>query len=454
MDRQILLFLGATIISTSCADKDVEMQGPNRSQLPNIVFYLADDMGIGDIGCYGQEKIETPNIDRLAEEGLRFTHHYSGSTVSAPSRCCLMTGKHTGHAYIRGNKGVDLPAEEITVAELLETKGYATGAFGKWGLGLEGTTGSAVRQGFDEFYGYLNQGAAHRYYPEYLIHNEEKEILNQEYSHFKIMERGLQFIEKNAGQPFFAFFTVTLPHADLDYPDISYYDAKFQEEINTTHSDGYKYQPKPKATYASMVGEMDRNIGQIVELLKSKGILDNTIIIFTSDNGVHDKGGHDPDFFNSNSCFRGMKRDLYEGGVRAPFVVYWPSVIHGGRTTEHISTFWDFLPTVADITGCTLPEGIDGISYLPVLKGNEAGQRQHEYIYFEFYEKGNSQSILKDGWKLLRLQTSKPDKCHEELYYLPDDIGEERNLIGDHPEKASELRRLAETAHTDSKEFN
>ena len=458
MNKPILL-MGALLASTS-----VELSAQKNRENPNIVFVLADDMGIGDLGCYGQKKIKTPNIDQLAEKGLLFTNHYSGSTVSAPSRCCLLTGKHTGHAYIRGNKGIKseegffdlhLPEEEVTVAEVLKEKGYATMCVGKWGLGGPHTTGSPVRKGFDYFFGYLSQGAAHRYYPEYLYENEDKVMLNKKvYSHFLIMEKGLNFIRENAHHPFFAYFAITPPHADLDYPDLGQYEDAFPETpfINNKQK-GFKTQMKPKAAYASMVSEIDKNVGQIIRLLKEKGIWENTIFIFSSDNGVHCVGGHEPDFFDSNGPYRGYKRDLYEGGIRTPFVIQWPGVIPQGVVTNHISAFWDFLPTVTELVGAKKVKGIDGISYLPLLIGNGDVARNHEYIYYEFYEQGGKQSILKDGWKLVRLNMSKPGELQEELYYLPDDVGEEKNLIRQNSPKADELRKLAMKARTESEYF-
>ena len=458
MNKPILL-MGALLASTS-----VELSAQKNRENPNIVFVLADDMGIGDLGCYGQKKIKTPNIDQLAEKGFLFTNHYSGSTVSAPSRCCLLTGKHTGHAYIRGNKGIKseegffdlhLPEEEVTVAEVLKEKGYATMCVGKWGLGGPHTTGSPVRKGFDYFFGYLSQGAAHRYYPEYLYENEDKVMLNKKvYSHFLIMEKGLNFIRENAHHPFFAYFAITPPHADLDYPDLGQYEDAFPETpfINNKQK-GFKTQMKPKAAYASMVSEIDKNVGQIIRLLKEKGIWENTIFIFSSDNGVHCVGGHEPDFFDSNGPYRGYKRDLYEGGVRAPFIVNWPKMIKEKKTVEHITAFWDFLPTVTELVGAEKVKGIDGISYLPLLIGNGDVARNHEYIYYEFYEQGGKQSILKDGWKLVRLNMSKPGELQEELYYLPDDVGEEKNLIRQNSQKADELRKLAMKARTESEYF-
>lgn len=438
------------------------------SELPNIVFILVDDMGIGDIDCYyNQSKIKTPNLDKLASKSLQFMQHYSGSTVSAPSRCSLLTGKHTGTAYVRGNLGVTsqegrfdlhLPASEITVAELLKQKGYATMCVGKWGLGGPKTTGSPLNKGFDYFFGYLAQGDAHRYYPEFLYENESKVRLGgRVYSHWMIMDKGLDFIRKQQkGNPYFAYFAITPPHADLDYPDLSGYQGLFPETpfINKNGKGGYKTQMAPKAAYASMITEIDQSVGKIISLLKERGEWENTILIFSSDNGVHCVGGHDPEFFDSNGPFRGYKRDLYEGGIRTPFIVSWPKYIKEHRETSHVSAFWDFLPTVCDITDIQTPAGTNGISYLPTLLGKEKQQLRHDYIYYEFYEMGGKQSLLKDGWKLLRLNVSKPEKTVEELYYLPEDIGEEHNLIEDNSAKVVELKALMGEAHTKSEIFN
>lgn len=436
------------------------------NELPNIVFVLADDMGIGDIGCYfGQKKIHTPNIDEWASHSMQFMQHYSGSTVSAPSRCCLLTGKHTGHSYIRGNQSVktdegtfDLPLadNEVTVAEILKSKGYNTMCVGKWGLGGPHTPGSPLNQGFDYFFGYLSQGAAHNYYPDHLYENEEKYPLDgKTYSHWLIVEKGLDFLNKqDSKKPFFAYFAITPPHADLDYPDISEYENDFEETPYAPEGKGgFKAQEKPKATYAAMVTEIDKNVGKIIDALKKKGLWDNTIMIFSSDNGVHHVGGHDPDFFNSNGSFRGYKRDLYEGGIRTPFIVSWPKVIKGHSEVQHVSSFWDFMPTVCDIVNATVPETSDGISYLPTLTGNDKQQKKHDYLYYEFYEKGGKKAVIKDGWKLVCLNVSNPAKYKEELYYLVDDIGETNNLIKSNPQKADELRTIMKKAHTNSEHF-
>ena len=454
MNNKIVLpVAGLVLFSSACQRPGVQ------GKLPNVVFILADDMGIGDVGCYGQGKIKTPNIDSLAKSGLQFMHHYSGATVSAPSRCSLLTGKHTGHTYVRGNLGQEteegtfdlaIPDEEITIAELFKQKGYATCCVGKWGLGGPGTEGSPVRQGFDYFFGYLSQGAAHRYYPEYLYENENKYPLNGEYSHYAIMRKGLEFIENNADKPFFAYFAVTPPHADLDIPDLGEYENAFPETpyINNKNS-GFKTQMKPKAAYAAMVSEVDANVGEIIELLKEKGVYDNTIVIFSSDNGVHNVGGHDPYFFDSNGPFRGNKRDLYEGGIRAPFVISWPGVIEAGRFSHHISTFWDFMPTVCDIIGVKCPKSSDGISYLPELLGNCDQQAKHDYIYQEFHEQGGKQALIRaDGWKLIRLQAKNHKKTYEELYNIYSDPFEQANVIKQYPQIADTLREIMDAQRT------
>ncbi|MFR9620302.1 MAG: arylsulfatase [Rikenellaceae bacterium] len=441
----------------------VEVEAAVKEQ-PNIIFILADDMGIGDLGCYGQDRIPTPNIDMLAQRGIRFTHHYSGSTVSAPSRCALMTGKHTGHGFVRGNKGeksdlgtfdIAIPSDEVTVAEVAKSKGYVTMCVGKWGLGGPKTEGSPVNQGYDYFYGYLSQGHAHSYYPDYLWENESRvELDGETYSHYLMMERGLAFMAENIDKPIFAYFALTPPHADLDNPDISAFKGRFEETpyVNNNKIGGYKSNDYPRATYAAMVASIDRSVGDIVELLEREGRLDNSIIIFSSDNGVHGVGGHDPEFFNSNLEFRGIKRDLYEGGIRTPFVVSWPESIAQGVVSDHISTFWDFLPTVCDIVGAKSPEGVDGISYLPTLLG-KGKQAQHKNIYFEFFEQGGKQCVIEDGWKLVRLNISKPNKTYEELYNLNVDPSELHNMIESQSERAEYLRCVMDASRSESDEF-
>ena len=375
-----LLSLGLTMAQTTTAEKS-----------PNVIYIMADDLGIGDLGCYGQRQIKTPNIDGIAQNGMKFMQHYSGSTVSAPSRCALITGKHMGHAAIRGNAKVagsdgllyetPLPAGEVTVADIFKTKNYVTGCVGKWGMGGPGTEGMPGKHGFDYFYGYLGQRFAHSYYPEFLHENEQKIMLDGKYySHDLMLEKALNFIDENAQKPFFLYFSPTIPHADLDIMGeaMTEYEGEFCETPFGGSRDGYKSQQTPRAAYAAMVTYLDKTVGLIIKDLKEKGLYDHTIIVFTSDNGVHSEGGHDPSYFDSNGPFRGQKRDLYEGGIRTPFVIQWPGVIPQGVVTNHISAFWDFLPTIGELVQADIPQNIDGISYLPTLTGKGI-QKEHDW---------------------------------------------------------------------------
>ena len=434
-----------------------------KENRPNVVYIMADDLGIGDLGCYGQQQIKTPAIDGMAANGMRFLQHYSGSTVSAPSRCSLMTGKHTGHTCIRGNSPVQGPdglrydfplaAGEVTVADIMKRKNYRTACIGKWGMGGPDSEGRPDQHGFDYFFGYSGQGQAHFYYPEFLFENNEKvELDKKSYSYDLMMEKTLDFIDKNADAPFFLYFSPTIPHAELIVPDgeLGDYDGKYKE---TPFKGGhYCAQPKPRATYAAMVSRLDRGVQQIIDQLKKKGIYGNTIIIFTSDNGVHHEGGHDPDYFDSNGPYRGYKRDLYEGGVRTPFVVQWPKGIAPGTVCSHVSAFWDFLPTLCNLIGEKVPENIDGISYLPSLTG-KGKQVKHKSIYFEFHEEGGKQAIIKENWKLIRLLVNNPEKMHYELYNLTDDPGEKNDLSAVYPAKVKKLIPLMDCNHTYNPNF-
>ena len=424
---------------------------------PNVIYIMADDLGIGDLGCYGQKLIQTPAIDRLAANGVRFAQHYAGCTVSAPSRCSLMTGKHTGHAFIRGNKGVSMPDgtkfdypladQEVTVGEIMKRHEYATACIGKWGMGGPGTEGHPNKQGFDYFFGYLGQANAHRYYPQFLFENNKRiELDKKVYSHDLIMDKALDFINKNAGNPFFLYLTPTIPHADLILPDgqLGDYDGQFVEK--PFPGGGYTAQPKPRATFAAMVSRLDRDVQRVVDLLKEKGLLENTIIVFTSDNGTHVEGGHDPEFFDSNGAFRGYKRDMYEGGIRTPFIVSWPGKIQTASVSYHVSAFWDFLPTMCEIVGEPVPVSSDGISYLPELTG-EGEQAKHDYLYWEFHEQGGKQAVLKDNWKLIMLQVDQPDKTYFELYNLNADPSEQMNAASQYPEKVKELAGIMNKCH-------
>lgn len=426
---------------------------------------MADDLGMGDLGCYGQKVIKTPAIDTLAAHGMKFTQHYSGSTVSAPSRASLLTGLHTGNAFIRGNKGVKdvdnvsydypLPEEIETVAKIAQRADYATACIGKWGLGAPQSSGHPNKQGFDYFFGYLGQANAHRYYPNFLHENENKVYLQKAvYSHDTIMSKALEYIEEKAkgGRPFFLYLTPTIPHADLILPEgqIGEYDGLFPE---TPYKGGYTAQDKPRATFAAMVSRLDRDVARIMKALKDNQIEKNTIVIFTSDNGTHKEGGHDPFFFHSSGGFRGTKRDLYEGGIRTPFIVHWPEKIAPKSVSFHLSAFWDFLPTVCEIVGQPIPQNTDGISYLPALTG-EGKQKQHEYLYWEFHEQGGKQAVrLPDGWKLIKLHVNDSSKTSYELYNIAYDPTEQSNVAHQYPQQVSKLKKLIHQAHSHSPLF-
>lgn len=437
-------------------------QSDQTQKQPNVIYIMADDLGLGDLGCYGQKLIKTPAIDQLAANGVRFAQHYSGSTVSAPSRCSLMTGKHTGNTFIRGNKGTkykdenyDYPLEdkEITVAEIFKKHHYTTACIGKWGLGGPESEGHPNKQGFDYFFGYLGQANAHHYYPQFLWENDKKINLNKNvYSPYTLLDKTLSFIETNKDNPFFLYLAPTIPHAELLTPEeeMKEYDGKFHE-TPFVHNH-YANQEKPRAAFAAMVTRMDKDVAAIAEALKKNNLLDNTIIVFTSDNGTHIEGGHDPDYFNSNGPFRGIKRDLYEGGIRTPFIVQWPAVINPGTVSYHVSAFWDFLPTVCDLLNDEVPAVCDGISYLPALNGR-GEQIKHDYLYWEFHEQGGKQAVLKDNWKLIRLFVNQPDKTRFELYNLSSDPGELMEASKQYPAKVEELRKLMDDAHTPSKLF-
>lgn len=435
------------------------------AEKPNVIFILADDLGYGDLGCYGQKTIKTPNIDKLANEGMLFTQAYAGSTVSAPSRCALMTGYHTGKAFIRNNGTlgnnirISLPDSSITVAEIFKQKGYSTGVFGKWGLGEPGTDGIPGKQGFDEFYGFLDQGLAHKFYPESAWHNTE-EVLFPENANKKegthIAEwyfDGLKsFIETNKKKPFFIYFATTLPHAELRAPksDLSQYldenGKSLYKEVPFAGKSNYGATNVPFATYAAMVSQLDRQIGELISLLEKNGISKNTIIVFTSDNGPHKEGGYDPNYFNSNGNLRGIKRDLYEGGIRVPMIVKWPKRIKAGSVSDYTWANWDFLPTVSDIIGINPPKGIDGISAYPVFKGKKT--ERPVPLFWEFISPTNMfrMAVRSGKWKGVVHDLQK----EMELYNMETDPGEKENIADKNPEKVRELKKLIRETRTQS----
>ena len=470
-----LLFFAGLLLTAGCSSK--QSGEPQSQAQPNIIYILADDLGYGDLGCYGQEKFSTPHLDQLAKDGIRFTRHYSGSTVCAPSRSVLMTGLHTGHTPIRGNREVKpegqapLVASAVTMAELLKEVGYVTGAFGKWGLGFPGSEGDPVNQGFDYFFGYNCQRYAHRYYPEYLWENSEKFFLEGNdwtntvtYAPDVIQAKTLDFIKENREKPFFAYVPIVIPHAELVVPEdeISVKYLGVYPEKPYMGSPGADYGPdmnismycsqlNPHATFAAMVHRIDLYVGQIVSLLEELGIAENTMILFTSDNGPHMEGGADPVFFNSSGGLRGVKRDLYEGGVRVPFIVSWPGTVKAGLTSDHISAFWDVLPTVGELTGF-IPEKTDGISFLPELLGRE--QARHEFLYWEFHERGGKQALLKGEWKAVRLNVGENPRGPLELYNLETDPLEQNNVADQHPDLLQEFSRMMDDEREVSEDFN
>lgn len=470
------LFTGAFILSLTLTSASVTFAQKAKTTRPNIIFILADDLGYGDVGFNGQKLIKTPNIDRLAKEGMQFPQFYAGTTVCAPSRSSLMTGKHTGHTYIRGNKGVDPEGQEpiadsvVTVAEVLKKAGYRTGAFGKWGLGPVGSEGDPLKQGFDRFYGYNCQSFAHRYYPNHLWSNDQKVILegnanllyNKEYAPDLIQKEALNFVDATKkDEPFFLFLPYILPHAELVVPNDSifqYYKGKFEEKPHkgddygpTARPGGYASQEFPHATFAAMVSRLDLYVGQILDKLKEKGLDKNTLIIFTSDNGPHLEGGADPRFFNSGGGFKGFKRDLYEGGIREPFVARWPGVVKPGTKNQYIGAFWDVLPTFAELAGTKPATSTDGISFAAALTG-KGTQQKHEYLYWEFHEKGGKQAVRQGNWKAIRLDAQKNGGTIE-LYDLSKDPAEATNIAAQNKDKAEELGKLMDSSHVPSAIF-
>ena len=433
------------------------------AERPNIVFIMADDLGYGHLGCYGQEKIKTPNIDGLAAEGTRFTQFYAGHCVCAPSRSTLMTGYHTGHTSVRVNGGgAPLLPEDVTVAEVLKQAGYTCGGFGKWGLGDDGTTGVPYQQGFDEFFGYLHQVHAHFYYTHFLWKNDQKFPLAENegqrrnrYSHDVIADAALDFIRRNQRNrkgPFFLYVPFTIPHFELLVPEdsLEQYRGKFPEPLEYK-GDHYASQPAPRAALAAMISRMDRDVGKILALLKELGIDEKTIVFFTSDNGGYRLA---EDFFRGNGGLRGGKGDFYEGGLRVPLIARWPGRVPAGETDELIWAFWDVMPTLADLATADCPEKIDGISFAPRLLGREQ-ESPDRYLYWERQpqNKGGrppwSVAVRKAKWKAVR---NKP-RLPLELYDLSRDIGEQRDVAKEHPDVVRQIEAYLKTARTVSREY-
>lgn len=474
-----------------CSDEKGNSVAADDEQ-PNIIFIMADDLGYGDLGSYGQSEIQTPHLDQLADEGMRFLDHYAGSTVCAPSRSVLMTGLHTGHTPIRGNLEFfpigqyPMPYAVTTLPQLMKEAGYSTGGFGKWGLGYPDSEGRPSLHGFDEFFGYLCQRRSHFYYPEYLfrdikgkplsevslegnevVDNPERypgsgqPVSSEVFAPDVINQEALRFMEENKNGPFFMYVPSLIPHASLEVPEeelTRYLDengeSKFEE---TPHPEGEHYspQPFPKATYAAMISRLDRHVGQILDKLDELGIADNTLIIFTSDNGSYSEGGYHYSMFDSNSPLRGGKRDLYEGGIRVPMIARWPGKIEAGSISEHISIFQDMMPTFGELAGISesVPSHTDGISLVPTLLG-QADQAHHDYLYWEFHEEGGKQAVRMGEWKAVRLDVREDRYSPIELYNLKDDIAEEKNIAGDHPGIVEKMEEIIEKARVPSEVFS
>lgn len=471
MNKSTWLFAGLSMVAaTSCAEEEPK----------NVIYILADDLGFGDLSILGQTKFETPNIDRLAREGVLFTQHYAGSTVSAPSRSVLMTGQHTGHTCIRGNReqpgdqeGQEpIADEEFLMPELFKQAGYATACFGKWGLGYPSSEGDPLHQGFDRFYGYNCQREAHRYYPLHLWDDDKKILLEgnrnfecRDYAPDLTHAKAMEFIEQNSDKPMFLFLSYVLPHAEMLAPDdeiLARFAGKFNEEPYKAQPGGdygegmsikeYCSQDQPYAHFAAMVTRFDTYVGELMAKLEEEGIADKTIIFFSSDNGPHQEGGANPAYFNSNGPFKGGKRDLYEGGIRTPLIAWAPGYIREGVRSDHLCAMWDMMPTFAEILGMELPGKCDGISILPTLTGR-GEQQQHTHLYWEFHEQNGKIAIRMGNWKGVIRNVLTDPQARLELYDLTTDIHEDHNLAEDYPRVVEEIIRRMKESRTPSEIF-
>jgi arylsulfatase A len=455
--RLTLLIAAIALASTTASGS--RQQKPSR---PNILLIQADDLGYGDLSVYGQSRFSTPSLDRLAAGGIRFTQYYSGSTVCAPSRTALMTGLHTGHAWIRGNGDIPLRPEDVTIAEVLRGAGYRTAVIGKWGLGTPGTTGQPDRQGFDHAFGFLDHRHAHRQYTDHVWRNGERAAtdLERDYVNDLFTRETTEFIQRSDERPFFVYLNYTVPHAELRAPEDAMApvrglfpekpfenpaaDAKPTGAAADVPSLGYRSQPTPHAAFVAMVTRMDRDIGRLADLLRSRGIDRNTLMMFISDNGPHQEGGGDPVFFKSSGPLRGIKRDLYEGGIRVPMIASWPGVIPSGRVSDHAWAHWDMMPTLGEIAGAGVPAAIDGLSLARALRGE--AQPAHEFLYWEFHERGFQQAVRMGKWKAVRLKKDAP----LELYDLAADPVEQHDIAPANPSIVSRIEEYLKTARTES----
>jgi arylsulfatase A-like enzyme len=456
-----------------------------QSTKPNIIYIYADDLGYGELGAYGQTKIKTPNLDRMAKEGMRFTQHYSSAPVCAPSRCMLMTGKHPGHSYIRGNyemggfedamEGGQMPLHEgaYTVAKMLKERGYQTALVGKWGMGMNGTTGSPLNHGFDYYYGYLDQKQAHNFYPTHLWENDQWDSLNnpyinvhtpikdtlnatdkdfayykgKDYAPQKMTEKAMKFIDQNKNKPFFLYLPYTLPHLSLQAPDeyVNKYVGLFEEQPYYGQK-GYAATKYPRSTYAAMISFLDDQVGIIMDQIKKLGLDNNTLIMFSSDNGATFSAGVDTKFFNSVAGLRGLKMDLYEGGIRVPFMARWPGKIKANTTSDHASIQYDLMATLGELTGKPIAK-TDGISFLPTLMGKTTEQKKHDFFYFEYPENGGQIAVRIGNWKGVRKNMRKNPNAPWELFNIGNDLYEKNDVSADHPDIIEQMEKIAKREH-------
>lgn len=477
-----LMLLGFMV---ACSQAKESGAGNTVDQQPNIIYIYADDLGYGELGSYGQEKIKTPHLDQLAGEGIRFTQHYTGTPVCAPARCMLLTGKHGGHSFIRGNyslggfsdenEGGQMPLPEgtFTIGHMLKQAGYRTGAIGKWGLGFVNSTGEPNRQGFDYFYGYLDQKQAHNYYPTHLWENNQWDTLNnayfkphhqlenapddpQAFNRFKgedyapdlMTEKALDFIRENKEEPFFLYLPYTIPHVSLQVPENEHY-RMYEGQWDTTAylgDQGYTPHPQPLAAYAAMISTLDSYVGQIMQFVKELDLDENTLIMFSSDNGPTFNGGVNADFFNSTAGLRGLKMDIYEGGIKIPFLARWPGHIPAGQVSDLPSAQYDLMATLAELVGIDIPDQ-DGTSFLPTLLGRASEQKQHEFLYFEYPAKDGQLAIRMGEWKGVKTGLTKNPQHSWELYNLEQDPFETTNLAVQHPELIEKLDTIVKEEH-------
>lgn len=485
MRKLLLVLIGGCLLLSFIYPQQTTSVRQNPAR-PNIIYIYADDLGYAELGCYGQQKIRTPNLDQIAREGIRFTQHYTSMPVCAPARCMLLTGKHSGHSYIRGNyemggfadslEGGQMPLYPgaFTIGKLLQQSGYQTACIGKWGLGMANTTGSPNEQGFNYFYGYLDQKQAHNYYPTHLWENGVPDRLNNpvidvhrkltpetatpeafayyrgnDYAIDKMAQKAQTFIRQNKNRPFFLYLPFTAPHASLQAPEaaVNEYVDKFADRPYLGQQ-GYASTPYPRATYAAMITYMDKQIGQIMELLKDLKIDDNTLVMFSSDNGATFNGGVEAAYFQSVGKLRGLKMDVYEGGIREPMLARWPGKIRAGQITDHVSVQYDLLATLAELVSYKQPLSTDGISFLPTLLSQPGNQKKHPFLYWEYPEKGGQVAIRMGNWKAVKTDLRKNRASPWELYDLSHDVSETQNVAAQHSDLLRQFDTIVAREHT------